>query len=339
MDGTSNTVNGAANGEGLGVNNKQDLLTAIERAEVISSHLNEKLQLDDHESQLKWLQEHVLWGPNTEDITLTSNTNELGPRKLFYYGHLVKSKSGKHLFVFLFNDFLLLTESMCAWHDAQKKLFDARCHEPYLTQYRQPMLITDVQAFNSSSGVLGLDNHISFEYRLKKYTLKADGAAKRKSWMSALKHAISDYVEMVGKRERIVGCPDGRGLIKIEVLHAENVAILSDNKDASLLSPYVKITLGDQTLKTPGAKEGEGGEKPSWHYPGQLVFCDLEKETMWIALYIKRKFAPDEYVCAKEFPLTCLPASGGKVSKEQDFDLGDGQGTVKLKVLVSKFQS
>ena len=53
--------------------------------------------------------------------------------------------------------------------------------------------------------------------------------------MSALKHAISDYVEMVGKRERIVGCPDGRGLIKIEVLHAENVAILSGNKnDAGL---------------------------------------------------------------------------------------------------------
>ncbi|XP_075242240.1 uncharacterized protein LOC142337063 [Convolutriloba macropyga] len=69
---------------------KQDVLTAIERAEIISSNLNEKLLLEDHESQLKWLQEHVLWGPNDEDITLTSHTSELGPRKLFYYGHLVK---------------------------------------------------------------------------------------------------------------------------------------------------------------------------------------------------------------------------------------------------------
>ena len=49
----------------------------------------------------------------------------------------------------------------------------------------------------------------------------------RKSWVSGLKHAISDYQEMVGKRERIVGCPDGKGLIKIEVLSAQHIAILS----------------------------------------------------------------------------------------------------------------
>jgi len=68
------------------------------------------------------------------------------------------------------------------------------------------------------------------------------------------------------------------------------------------------------------------------------VFCDLEKETLWISLYIKKKFAPDEYVCAKEFPLTELP-SESKISKEKTFDLGGGQGSVKLRILVSKFHS
>ena len=86
-----------------------------------------------------------------------------------------------------------------------------------------------------------------------------------------------------------------------------------DNKDASKLTPYIKITLGDQTLKTPGAKlvgaAGVGSSptsgamngggvnsnvnSPVWNYPGQLVFCDLEKESMWISLYIKKRFAPD----------------------------------------------
>ena len=45
---------------------RENVLHAIERAEIISSNLNDKLTLDDEDSRLKWLHEHVIWSDTQE---------------------------------------------------------------------------------------------------------------------------------------------------------------------------------------------------------------------------------------------------------------------------------
>ena len=51
--------------------------------------------------------------------------------------------------------------------------------------------------------VLGLDNHISFEYRLKKYTLKADGAAERSVLEATLK-IFAENLKILELKARIL---------------------------------------------------------------------------------------------------------------------------------------
>lgn len=48
----------------------------------------------------------------SQQLVFNSVTNCLGPRKFLHSGKLYKAKSNKELYGFLFNDFLLLTQTV-----------------------------------------------------------------------------------------------------------------------------------------------------------------------------------------------------------------------------------
>ncbi len=85
-------------------NLKQSLRVLIELIQSINNEVGKK----DESEKLEWLDEHV--NMKGIDFKFRSQTNLMGTRKLIYYGPLVKD-SGKDLYVFLFNDTLLMIEA------------------------------------------------------------------------------------------------------------------------------------------------------------------------------------------------------------------------------------
>lgn len=101
--------------------------------ELIKSINNEVGKKDDLE-KLDWLDEHV--NVKAMGLKFHSSTNLMGPRKLVYYGPIVKESGGKELFAFLFNDLVLIVE---ASDSLQNEIFRPRTSPKFqqLQVYKQ----------------------------------------------------------------------------------------------------------------------------------------------------------------------------------------------------------
>lgn len=108
--------------------------------ELIKAINNEIGKKDDLE-KLDWLDEHV--NVKALGLRFKSATNLMGPRKLLYYGPIVKESGGKELFAFLFNDLILIVE---ASDSLQTEIFRARISAKFqqLQVYKQPIMLDTI---------------------------------------------------------------------------------------------------------------------------------------------------------------------------------------------------
>lgn len=97
-----------------------------------------------------------------EQIQFESKTNCLGPRRLIKAGSLCKFRSNRELVVYLFNDFILLTQIKGGASLRVSDVFKSeRAQQAYYKYYRYPILLEDVQMGNFDNDQLELPNQSS----------------------------------------------------------------------------------------------------------------------------------------------------------------------------------
>jgi hypothetical protein len=136
--------------------------------DLIKSINNEIGKKDDLE-RLEWLDDHI----NVKGIgfKFRSATNMMGPRKLYYYGPLIK-ESGKDLYAFLFNDTLLIVEGNDSLHS---EVFKSKSNGGKIQQlqlYKQPILLDTITIVQSKIGNNGSDCSFQVVCGDKEYTFK-----------------------------------------------------------------------------------------------------------------------------------------------------------------------
>ena len=136
--------------------------------DLIKSINNEVGKKDDLE-RLDWLEEHV--NVKSLGFRFCSNTNIMGPRKLFYYGPFVKESNNKELYGFLFNDVFLIIESYESFHN---EIFRVKCNR--LQVYKQPILLENISNVQSktppSTGSIGSDCIFQISVGDKEFSFK-----------------------------------------------------------------------------------------------------------------------------------------------------------------------
>ena len=213
------------------------LQTASEKMQQLCSQINEAVRMVENTERLEWCQNHLMPPPSAPRIIFNSFTNVLGPRRLLHSGPLSKSKSGKELVGFLFNDFLLLTQPLN--RDVAKVILnletyflpriidpsswcillslkllqisniftDDRALKAHYRFYKQPFFIEKLRLEepsdpNGDTFVMGTELVNEFGAR-EKYELnvRAAGNRERIGWLSKLRQAItfSEQVEQKNK--------------------------------------------------------------------------------------------------------------------------------------------
>ncbi len=96
----------------------------------------------------------------------------MGPRKLYYYGPLVK-ESGKDLYAFLFNDTFLIVEGNESLHgELFKSIKSTGGKFQQLQLYKQPILLDTISIVQSKMTHNGSDCSFQIVFSDKEYTFK-----------------------------------------------------------------------------------------------------------------------------------------------------------------------
>lgn len=234
---------------------------AHQLAQKLCHQVNEacKLRQDNQENRrnLEWCQAHIKLTSSTsshspligipsptllggssdryldEAIIFDSLTNCSGKRKFIKAGTLIKSRSGKELMAFLFNDFLLLTVPTVFLPKVANLFDNKRALQAYYKIYRRPLMldrlaiISDISddAFRASTSIDLMNPYNEFNpvsttnqlhdntqqqlmenskdtsFRLddgadgKVYSLKCLDTNEKKSWLKELKIASERMIE------------------------------------------------------------------------------------------------------------------------------------------------
>ena len=159
---------------------RQNLEEALAKAEELCVLVNEGVRETENSERLEWIQRSVVFETQEERIVFNSLTNSAGPRKLLHHGALKKVKSGKELFGFLFNDFLLLTLPS---KPISQINFTERNPSLKFRIYRKPIFLNEMTTNELDDTEIMIDGML----------LSTLDVNKKKLWMRKLQEAKKSY--------------------------------------------------------------------------------------------------------------------------------------------------
>ncbi|XP_064191737.1 intersectin-2-like isoform X1 [Anguilla rostrata] len=271
------------------------LRRALETAEKLCLQVNEGVRQKENEDRLEWLQSHVQCDGIIENLVFNSLTNCLGPRKLLHSGKVHnKSKGNKELYLFLFNDFLLLTYAIKQFSSSGgDKLFIPKSNMQF-KMYKMPLFLNEVVIKlpsdpSSEEPVF----HISHINRV--YTLKTESINERIAWVQKITTASEEIMEMEKKkREKTYqgrsqkGSEIGRLLVTI--LEATDLQSCKANGKGN---PYCEVTMGEQCYTSRTLNDTLN---PKWNFNCQFFLKDLHKDVLSITIRERDQFSPDGFL-------------------------------------------
>ncbi|CAL8313742.1 unnamed protein product [Lota lota] len=286
------------------------LREALERAEELCSQVNEGVREKENSDRLEWIQTHVQCDGLIEHLVFNSLTNCLGPRKLLHSGRLHKTRGGRELWVFLFNDFLLLTHSPAKSFSsssssslASDKLFSHKANVQ-LKMYKTPLFLNEVLVKNppdpSSDEPLFHISHID-----RVYTLKADTLNERTNWVQRIKAASEVFIETEKKkREKAYQArslkTSGIGRLLVTVTEAQELKACKPNGKSN---PYCELTMGAQCYTSRPLSDTLN---PKWNFNCQFFVRDFYQDVLCITVFEKDQFSPDDFLGRTEVPVATI---------------------------------
>ncbi|XP_061126439.1 intersectin-2-like isoform X3 [Syngnathus typhle] len=281
------------------------LREALERAEELCSQVNEGVREKENSDRLEWIQSHVQCDGAIENLVLDSLTNCLGPRKLLHSGRLHKSKSSRELWAFLFNDFLLLTQSAKSLSSSgPDKLFGPKSSGVQLKMYKVPLFLNEVLVKMppdpSSDEPLFLVSHID-----RVYSLRTDTLNERAAWVQKIKVASELFIETEKKkREKAYQArslkTSGIGRLLVTVSEAQE---LKASKPNGKSNPYCELTMGAQCYTS---RPASNTLNPKWNFNCQFFIKDLYQDVLSITVFEKNQFSPDDFLGRAEVPVATI---------------------------------
>uniref|UniRef100_A0A3Q3EY02 Intersectin 2a n=1 Tax=Labrus bergylta TaxID=56723 RepID=A0A3Q3EY02_9LABR len=280
------------------------LREALERAEELCSQVNEGVREKENSDRLEWIQSHVQCEGPIEHLVFNSLTNCLGPRKLLHSGRLHKTKSSRELWVFLFNDFLLLTHSAKPFSSSgADKLFSLKTNIQ-LKMYKTPLFLNEVLVKMppdpSSDEPLFHVSHID-----RVYTLKTETLNERTTWVQKIKAASEHFIETEKKkREKAYQArslkSSGIGRLLVTVTEAQELRACKPNGKSN---PYCELTMGAQCY---ASRPIADTLNPKWNFNCQFFIKDLYQDVLCITVFEKDQFSPDDFLGRTEVPVATI---------------------------------
>ncbi|XP_041660585.1 intersectin-2a isoform X2 [Cheilinus undulatus] len=280
------------------------LREALERAEELCSQVNEGVREKENSDRLEWIQSHVQCEGPIEHLVFNSLTNCLGPRKLLHSGRLHKTKSSRELWVFLFNDFLLLTHSAKPFSSSgADKLFSPKTNIQ-LKMYKTPLFLNEVLVKMppdpSSDEPLFHVSHID-----RVYTLKTETLNERTAWVQKIKAASEHFIETEKKkREKAYQArslkSSGIGRLLVTVTEAQELKACKPNGKSN---PYCELTMGAQCYTSRPISDTLN---PKWNFNCQFFIKDLYQDVLCITVFEKDQFSPDDFLGRTEVPVATI---------------------------------
>ncbi|CAL8394903.1 unnamed protein product [Arctogadus glacialis] len=286
------------------------LREALERAEELCSQVNEGVREKENSDRLEWIQSNVLCDGLIEHLVFNSLTNCLGPRKLLHSGRLHKTRGGRELWVFLFNDFLLLTHSPAKSFSSSSssslgadRLFSHKANVQ-LKMYKTPLFLNEVLVKNppdpSSDEPLFHISHID-----RVYTLKTDTLNERTTWVQRIKAASEVFIETEKKkREKAYQArslkTSGIGRLLVTVTEAQELKACKPNGKSN---PYCELTMGAQCYTSRPLGDTLN---PKWNFSCQFFVRDFYQDVLCITVFEKDQFSPDDFLGRTEVPVATI---------------------------------
>lgn len=196
------------------------------QAEQLCRIVNEELRASERRDRLTWCEENINFSHNSngnfiERISFLSPTNIMGSRKLLFEGSLSKSRSGKELVAFLFNDmFLLCTVNSVATLKSSFSFSSSLWRSQKLTVYKEAWRLDRIRATAVKSktinkldanGVQSREEALSDEFFVyisngATFKLKASNRIECQAWITQLQSAVRNYL-YVTERSRCRDVP------------------------------------------------------------------------------------------------------------------------------------
>eukprot|EP01137_Pigoraptor_chileana_P036733 Opistho-2@32820 len=226
-----------------------NMCLALEKSENLAAAVNEGVRRKESEHKLKWIQAHLNTDTLTEKLDVTSDTNSVGPRQYLHEGCLYKLKSGKELYVFLFNDLVLMTRRY------KPMLAGARADADFQFYiYKKPIPVHMIAVKDVVNPAY--DNCVfQIIHNQEVHNLRTENARERKLWIDRISQAHQSYLEhqIETSKGRTFSQSDTRlGTLTLTVVEGINLTAADQNGKSD---PYCVIRLGDQCVKTKVIKE------------------------------------------------------------------------------------
>uniref|UniRef100_A0A4W4GNC1 Intersectin 2a n=1 Tax=Electrophorus electricus TaxID=8005 RepID=A0A4W4GNC1_ELEEL len=285
-----------------------NLREALERAEDLCLQVNEGVRQKENSDRLEWLQNHVQCEGVIEYLVFNSLTNCLGPRKLLHSGRVWKTKSSRELWVFLFSDFLLLTQTSKQLVSSSDRLFSPTSSAVYKL-YKLPLFLNEVLVKMPSDP--SSDDpifHISHIDRV--YTLKADSINERTTWVQRIKAASEHFIETEKlKREKAYQArsqkTSGIGRLLVTVQEAIELKPCKPNGKSA---PYCELSMGAQCYTS---RPHRHAVNPKWNFSCHFFIKDVYQDVLCLTVFERDRFSPDDFLGRTEVPVATI-------KKEQD---------------------
>ncbi|XP_063039904.1 intersectin-2b isoform X2 [Engraulis encrasicolus] len=279
------------------------LREAQEKAEELCSQVNEGVREKENSDRLEWIQNHVQCEGITENLVFNSLTNCLGPRKLLHSGKLIKTKSNKELYAFLFTDFLLLTHATKQFSSSgPDKLFSPKSNTQ-LKVYKTPVFLNEVLVKMPDPSSDEPVFHISHIDRV--YTLKTENINERTAWVQKIKAASEDFIETEKKkREKAYQArsvkASGIGRLLVTILEGTE---LKSSKPNGKSNPYCEVTMGAQCYTSRTLNDTVN---PKWNFNCQFHIRDVYQDVLCITIFEREQFSPDDFLGRTEVPVATI---------------------------------
>ncbi|XP_065583401.1 intersectin-1-like isoform X3 [Artemia franciscana] len=273
---------------------RQNLEEALAKAELLCDQVNAGVEQIENAERLEWIQKRINFEDDDQRIVFNSVTNIMGPRLLLHHGFLRKTKSGKELIGFLFNDFLLLTESNKQLEKINFQFLFTKESKMQLEVYKQPIILEHLKLLSED-----VDSPLKSELNLycsasdQKIYMSCGNLNEKNLWKRKIEDACKNYKVTEKARLERQGSTRGRppvGYLRLLVKDGDKI---QRDPNGGKHDSYCQVTLGSQLQKTPIVK---GSTAPRFNTSMQFLIKNPKEDVLCLTVYGKDSFKPDEYL-------------------------------------------
>ncbi|CAG8437670.1 15518_t:CDS:10 [Acaulospora morrowiae] len=272
------------------------MMEALHKAEEILEETNEAAREQENKIKLSEIAKLIDLERLDEKLDLTSMTRLVGKRQYIFEGPLKKTKSGRNLYGYIFNDMLILCQ--------QNKKAAARGYRYSL--YKPPIPLNEI--FVKDNGpdetcfqVIHIEDAIN---------LRATSISVKRQWVNQLATA-SGYCLTVERQTQTGNMPTPAdhisGTLRVLIYEGILPIELHELDNPNSIQVYCQVQLNRQIFKTKLVKDTTS---PHWNQYLMFSVTALEEDVLKVSVFNYDKYSQDEYLGQAEIKLRFLTHYG-----------------------------